>query len=266
MSGNRWRNKTRGSLPVHPRFISGTRSVLSSWLLTSVSSPICLCKPFSCKACPGKYQVRRQPIVNRPLCSPIRPWDFVGRASGSGGMEGCLRRPGGKMDGCTLGAPNCHRPFPLLPAPPRSASPAPPQRAAPPRPARGISGFWGRQFVGFRSYKIQYNRAPEKTTTTKSGNRIVESKTWTIYCRVKAGRRTVGRRGRAGMGRTGRRRVGPLRIQPSRLPSRPSKKTLLDVSLGERTKEILCKPVEQQNVRLTSILSAGRRPVFVPGR
>ena len=38
-----------GSSGGHPRFISGTRNALSSWLLTSVPSPICLCKPFSCK-------------------------------------------------------------------------------------------------------------------------------------------------------------------------------------------------------------------------
>ena len=32
---------------------AGTRSALCSWLLTSGPTPICLCKPFSCKACPG---------------------------------------------------------------------------------------------------------------------------------------------------------------------------------------------------------------------
>ena len=45
---------TRGSSAVHPWFISGTKSALRSWLLTSVPTPFCLCKPFSCKACPGK--------------------------------------------------------------------------------------------------------------------------------------------------------------------------------------------------------------------
>ena len=45
---------TRGSSPVDPRFISGTRSALSSWLLTNGPALFCLCKPFSCKACPGK--------------------------------------------------------------------------------------------------------------------------------------------------------------------------------------------------------------------
>ena len=45
---------TTGSSPAYPRFISGTRSALSSWLLTSGPTPFCLCKLFSCKACPGK--------------------------------------------------------------------------------------------------------------------------------------------------------------------------------------------------------------------
>ena len=44
---------TIGSSPVYHRFITGTRSALSSWLLTSGPTPFCLCKPFSCKACPG---------------------------------------------------------------------------------------------------------------------------------------------------------------------------------------------------------------------
>ena len=40
---------------VYPQFIIETASALRCWLLTSVPTPICLCKPFSCKACPGKY-------------------------------------------------------------------------------------------------------------------------------------------------------------------------------------------------------------------
>ena len=39
-------------------FIRGTASALRSWLLTSVTTPICLCKPFSCKACPGTSRTR----------------------------------------------------------------------------------------------------------------------------------------------------------------------------------------------------------------
>ena len=50
---NRWRNKARGRPAVDNRFISGTRSALCSWLLAGVPTPICLLKPFSCKACPG---------------------------------------------------------------------------------------------------------------------------------------------------------------------------------------------------------------------
>ena len=44
---------TTGLSAVHPRFITGTRSALGSWLLANGPTPICLCKPFSCKACPG---------------------------------------------------------------------------------------------------------------------------------------------------------------------------------------------------------------------
>ena len=44
---------TRGLSAVHLRFISGMRSALCSWLPSSGPTPFCLCKPFSCKACPG---------------------------------------------------------------------------------------------------------------------------------------------------------------------------------------------------------------------
>ena len=44
---------TRGLPAIDKRFIAGTRSALSSWLLTSGQMPFCLCKPFSRKACPG---------------------------------------------------------------------------------------------------------------------------------------------------------------------------------------------------------------------
>ena len=43
----------RGLSPVYPRFITGTASALRCWLWTYVPTPICLCKLFSCKACPG---------------------------------------------------------------------------------------------------------------------------------------------------------------------------------------------------------------------
>ena len=44
---------TTGSQPVHPRFITGTRSALRSWMPTSRPMPFCLCKPFSSQGCPG---------------------------------------------------------------------------------------------------------------------------------------------------------------------------------------------------------------------
>ena len=45
---------TTGLSAVYPQFINGTTRPLRCWLLTSVPTPICLCKPFSCKACLGK--------------------------------------------------------------------------------------------------------------------------------------------------------------------------------------------------------------------
>ena len=50
---------------VYPRFINGTRSALCSLLLTSGPTPFCLCKPFSCKACPGMGE--QSPRLTRDL-------------------------------------------------------------------------------------------------------------------------------------------------------------------------------------------------------
>ena len=55
---------TRGLSPVHQRFIGGTRSALCSWLPTSGTTP-CLCKPFSCKACPGTDGGTKSPVDPR---------------------------------------------------------------------------------------------------------------------------------------------------------------------------------------------------------
>ena len=44
-------NKISGWPAVDQRVISGTKRVFCSWLLTSVPTPFCLCKPFLCKAC-----------------------------------------------------------------------------------------------------------------------------------------------------------------------------------------------------------------------
>ena len=57
---------TRGSSAVYPRFINGTRSALRSLLLTGVPTPICLCKPFSCKACPGLTPRRPRDALGTP--------------------------------------------------------------------------------------------------------------------------------------------------------------------------------------------------------
>ena len=45
---------TSGRPAVCQRFRRGTASALRCWLLTSVPTAICLCKPFLCKACPRK--------------------------------------------------------------------------------------------------------------------------------------------------------------------------------------------------------------------
>ena len=50
---------TSGSSAVYLRFTTETRSALCSWLLTSGPAHFCPCKPFSCKACPGKSYVNR---------------------------------------------------------------------------------------------------------------------------------------------------------------------------------------------------------------
>ena len=58
---------TTGSSPVYPRFISGTKNALSSWLLTGGPTPFCLCKPFSCKACPGMIAHQQNHSPNSPI-------------------------------------------------------------------------------------------------------------------------------------------------------------------------------------------------------
>ena len=129
-----------------------------------------------------------------------------------------------------------------------ASSPDRPRPAAPPcaatRPARGM--------FGFRIRQIQ----------------IVEPKTRTYHRRVGMGRRTAGRRGGAETGKTGRRWVGSPKKQPTLLPRRRSKKTFLGAPVEARTKETLCTPTGEQNLRLTrdlSAVNAGRRPHFVPG-
>ena len=61
---NRWGNTATGWQAVDKRFIRGTKSALCSWLLTSGPTPFCLCKPFSCKACPGTFRPAITPTLS----------------------------------------------------------------------------------------------------------------------------------------------------------------------------------------------------------
>ena len=47
------------------RFIRGTTAALRSWLLASGTTPYYLCKPFSCKACPGIHWPKAPPGPNK---------------------------------------------------------------------------------------------------------------------------------------------------------------------------------------------------------
>ena len=68
---------TTGSTPVYQRFITGREALFLLWLLTSGPTPICLCKPFSCKACPGT--IKRRYIGQQPgTKSAFRPSDKRG--------------------------------------------------------------------------------------------------------------------------------------------------------------------------------------------
>ena len=64
------------------RFIRGTTAALRSWLLTSGSTPTCLCKPLSCEACPGER-------------SPIRRLPHPDMRTTGGSRQGNARRNGG---------------------------------------------------------------------------------------------------------------------------------------------------------------------------
>ena len=66
----------------------------------------------------------------------------------------------------------------------------------------------------------------------------------------------AGRRGWAGLVRTGRRRVDPARRLPSFFSLQRIADTGPDIFSRARTNEILFKPLEEQNQRLTTSLSA----------
>ena len=127
----------------------------------------------------------------------------------------------------------------------------------------------GSSFVLPRKYKIKgssfFRLRRSKNEFFVLRNRPAESKTRTYHGRVRARRRTAECPGRAGPGNSVRRPIGSHRRQPSILPSRASKTTVLNVSWGARTKQSLWKPMAEYDNRLTSGLSAGRRPLLIPG-
>ena len=68
--------------------------------------------------------------------------------------------------------------------------------------------------------------------------------------------RSAQRSGRAGSGKIKCKQNYAPRKQKSTVPSKASKKRRFNVSPETRTSEILCKPTEEQNQRLTTGLSA----------
>ena len=90
--------------------------------------------------------------------------------------------------------------------------------------------------------------------------RLVESKARTYHRRSGSGRPKAGRRGeaRTPTGRFAYDTTDPLAPQSivNNCPKRPP---------GARTSEILFKPTDEHNERLTRGLSAGRRPLFALG-
>ena len=71
---------------VDQRLISGTASALRSWLLNSVPAPVCLCKPFSCKACPGINLKSEGNLLNlkKKSFSNPKPGHTTGRSNRGG--------------------------------------------------------------------------------------------------------------------------------------------------------------------------------------
>ena len=69
---------------VDERFNRRTRSALCSWLLTSGSTPFCLCKPFSCKACPGICRTSNLDIPRLVRLGAGRGRAGQGRVGGAG--------------------------------------------------------------------------------------------------------------------------------------------------------------------------------------
>ena len=158
-----------------------------------------------------------------------------------------------------------------------------------PAPAREMSGFWIRQVYSYKSiyvhvyvyvyvcmyvcmylciyiyiyiYIFTYIHVYIRVCVYE----LVEPKTRAYRGQVRMGWRTAGRRGWARRGRTGRRWISSLRKQPTfvqettdlRAPQ-ASKTTVMNVFSEARTKEILCKPIEERNVWLICRTANARR-------
>ena len=95
-----------------------------------------------------------------------------------------------------------------------------------------------------------------KNTKIFPYSKPIEPKTEKYHKGVGAGRRTALQQGGVGQGRSGCQRVSPPRKQLSLLLSKASKTTVMHVFLESRPNEILCKPMEEHNERLTRVLSA----------
>ena len=90
---------------------TGTASALCCWLLTSVPTPICLCKPFLCKAC--SFVPGCRPVERRLFCS-------------------CKLFSCRACTGSSIGEQSC-------PIPPRHSA------VRPDATCRDLYGFWTRQ-------------------------------------------------------------------------------------------------------------------------
>ena len=141
------------------RFIRGTRSALCSWLLTSGPTHFWLCKPFSCKACPGirvyrdkssvhwsatkntelfffRLQTAYQQVVNRAFGSSIGfAWDLACSCFW-GNIQDTFARCLGEYEKCLSPGRNV-----LLASRPARPHPAA-EPCAPNRSACGMSVFW----------------------------------------------------------------------------------------------------------------------------
>ena len=117
---------------MYPRSIRGTTAALRPWLLTSVPTPICLCKPFSCKACPGSAlpgavvirndsatHRRRSGKSRRPVSTNFRPEQAKEDTAGEAQLTNSCRRARlgalpARCGSCRLRADFCRPSFPRV--------------------------------------------------------------------------------------------------------------------------------------------------------